>query len=147
MVGIVGENGAGKTTLVRHVNGLLKPQTGSVVVDGANTRDVSTASSCRGRSAIAFQNPDHQLFSDSVEKEVAFALVNFGFEQPLIEERVTWALEFFGLEQYRKVLAAYPQRRREEAADAGFDPRLGPGRGHPRRADGRPGRHPEGEAR
>jgi energy-coupling factor transporter ATP-binding protein EcfA2 len=125
MVGIVGENGAGKTTLVRHVNGLLKPLTGSVVVDGANTRDVSTASLSR-KVGVAFQNPDHQLFSDSVEKEVTFALVNFGFEPSLIEERVKSALEFFGLEQYRKssplILSGGEKKRLTLASILAWDP-------------------------
>jgi energy-coupling factor transport system ATP-binding protein len=125
MVGIVGENGAGKTTLVRHVNGLLKPKTGSVMVDGDNTRAVSTAALAR-KVGIAFQNPDHQLFSDSVEKEITFALNNFGFEQPLIEERVSWALDFFGLKEYRKssplILSGGEKKRLTLASILAWDP-------------------------
>ncbi len=100
-VAIVGENGAGKTTLVRHINGLLKPSKGSVLVDGVDTRQTTSAALSR-KIGIAFQNPDHQLFSDSVENEVAFALRNFGFADQLIAERMGWALDFFGLSQYRK---------------------------------------------
>ncbi len=101
LVGIVGENGAGKTTLVKHINGLLKPTTGSVSVNGKNTRDVSTATLAR-EVGIAFQNPDHQLFSESVENEITYALKNFGFDSGVIQRRLDWALGFFGLEEYRK---------------------------------------------
>jgi len=125
MVGIVGENGAGKTTLVRHVNGLLKPLTGTVVVDGEDTRHASTASLSR-KVGIAFQNPDHQLFSDSVEKEVTFALTNFGFESSLVVERVGWALDYFGLSGYRKssplILSGGEKKRLTLASILAWDP-------------------------
>lgn len=101
MVSIVGENGAGKTTLVKHIIGLLKPNEGRVYVFGKDTRDTSTAQLSR-MVGVAFQNPDHQLFCETVEEEVAFALKNFGFGPDVIEKRINWALGFFGLEQYRK---------------------------------------------
>jgi len=97
---IVGENGAGKTTLIKHANGLLKPTKGVVKVFGVDTRKESVANLSR-RVGIVFQNPDHQLFSESVENELKFALKNFGFEEDVIEKRVEWALHFFGLERYR----------------------------------------------
>jgi energy-coupling factor transport system ATP-binding protein len=127
IIGIVGENGAGKTTLVRHINGLLKPLSGQVTVDGQRTTEVSTAKLAR-KVGIAFQNPDHQLFSDSVEKEVAFALVNFGFEPSVIEERVNWALDFFGLERYRKssplILSGGEKKRLTLASILAWDPSI-----------------------
>jgi energy-coupling factor transport system ATP-binding protein len=101
MVAIVGENGAGKTTLVRHMNGLLKPTKGDVSIDGENTRAKSTAQLSR-KVGIAFQNPDHQLFSDTVENEITFALRNFGFPESVVKQRLEWALNFFNLEEYRK---------------------------------------------
>ncbi|MDI6905734.1 MAG: ABC transporter ATP-binding protein [Candidatus Bathyarchaeia archaeon] len=100
-VAIMGENGAGKTTLVKHFNGLLKPTNGSVLVDGVDTRKVSVATLAR-KVGLVFQNPDHQLFSETVEEEIAFALKNFGFREKVIKKRITWALNLLGLAQYRK---------------------------------------------
>jgi len=100
-VAIMGQNGAGKTTLVKHFNGLLKPTKGKVLIDGAETTKVSVATLARNVGFV-FQNPDHQLFSETVEDEIAFALKNFGFKENVIKRRVTWALNLLGLTQYRK---------------------------------------------
>jgi energy-coupling factor transport system ATP-binding protein len=100
-IAIMGQNGAGKTTLVKHFNGLLKPTKGQVVVNGVNVKNVSVAKLARNVGFV-FQNPDHQLFSETVEEEISFALRNFGFEEAVIETRVTWALNLLGLTQYRK---------------------------------------------
>lgn len=126
-VGIVGENGAGKTTLVKHVTGLLKPQSGKVLVDGQDTRQTSTAQISR-KVGVAFQNPDHQLFSESVEEEMSFALRNFGFQPQLVEQRVRWGLELFGLEEYRKssplVLSGGEKKRLTLACILAWDPEV-----------------------
>jgi len=126
-VAIVGENGAGKTTLVKHVTGLLKPATGNVLVDGQNTRETSTAQLSR-KVGVAFQNPDHQLFSESVEEEISFALRNFGFPPPLVDKRVKWGLELFGLEEYRKssplVLSGGEKKRLTLACILAWDPEV-----------------------
>lgn len=100
-VAIMGENGAGKTTLVKQFNGLLKPTKGSVLIDGVDTTKVSVAKLAR-KVGFIFQNPDHQLFSETVEEEVAFALKNFGFKENVIKRRVTWALNLLDLAKYRK---------------------------------------------
>lgn len=124
-VAVVGENGAGKTTLVRHTNGLLKPTKGSVLVDGVDTRQTTTAALSR-RVGIAFQNPDHQLFSESVESEIRFALRNFGFPEELVAQRLDWALNFFGLERYRRssplVLSGGEKKRLTLACILAWDP-------------------------
>ena len=126
-VAIVGENGAGKTTLVRHANGLLKPTMGSVLVDGVDTRETTTVTLSR-KVGIAFQNPDHQLFSDSVENEVSFALRNFGFPEELVSRRLDWALNFFGLEEYRRssplVLSGGEKKRLTLACILAWDPEV-----------------------
>jgi len=100
-VAIMGQNGAGKTTLVKHFNGLLKPSEGTVRVDGVETTKTSVAALSRN-AGFVFQNPDHQLFSETVEEEISFALKNFGFDEETIEKRITWALNLLGLAQYRK---------------------------------------------
>jgi energy-coupling factor transport system ATP-binding protein len=100
-VAIMGQNGAGKTTLVKHFNGLLKPAEGTVRVDGVETTKTSVATLSRN-AGFVFQNPDHQLFSETVEEEISFALKNFGFEAEVIEQRINWALNLLGLTQYRK---------------------------------------------
>lgn len=100
-VAIMGQNGAGKTTLVKHFNGLLKPSKGSVLVDETETTKVSVATLARNVGFV-FQNPDHQLFSETVEEEISFALKNFGFEENVIKKRITWALNLLGLTQYEK---------------------------------------------
>lgn len=101
-IAIMGQNGAGKTTLVKHFNGLLKPTRGSVLIDGVDTRKASVATLSR-KVGLVFQNADHQLFSETVEDEVAFALKNFGFKENTVKKRVTWALNLLGLTQYRKI--------------------------------------------
>jgi len=97
---IMGQNGAGKTTLVKHFNGLLKPTRGKVLVDNQDTTKTSVATLARNVGFV-FQNPDHQLFNETVEQEIAFGLRNFGFKQDVTEKRVTWALNLLTLTQYR----------------------------------------------
>jgi len=100
-IAIMGQNGAGKTTFIKHFNGLLKPSSGVVRVNGVETTKTSVAGLAKNVGFV-FQNPDNQLFSETVEDEIAFALKNFGFDKETIEKRVTWALDFLSLSQYRK---------------------------------------------
>ncbi len=100
LVAIVGENGAGKTTLVKHFIGLLKPERGYVKVFGMDTREVSVATLAM-RVGFVFQNPDYQLFAETVWDEVAFALKNFGFSEEEVERRVSGILRRLDLERYR----------------------------------------------
>ncbi len=99
LLAILGSNGAGKTTLVRHMNGLLKPTHGRVTVFGKDTKNETSASLSR-KVGIVFQNPNNQLFAQSVRKEIEFALRNFKFAPELIEDRVKWALDTFSLNKY-----------------------------------------------
>jgi energy-coupling factor transport system ATP-binding protein len=100
-VAIMGENGAGKTTLVKHFNGLLRQKSGQILFDGSDIADKSVAQLAK-RIGLVFQNPDDQLFEETVEREISFALHNFGMKEPLIEKRVTWALNLLDISQYRE---------------------------------------------
>lgn len=126
-VAIMGQNGAGKSTFVKHFNGLLKPTQGTVKIDGVETTKLSVANLSRNVGFV-FQNPDHQLFSETVEEEIGFALKNFGFEPKVIEERVTWALELLSLSQYRKtspfLLSGGERKRVALASVLAWDPKI-----------------------
>ena len=126
-VALIGENGAGKSTLVKHFNGLLKPSRGEVYVDGMNTRKASVAELSRN-VGLVFQNPDHQLFCETVEEEVAYGLKNFGFGEAAITERVDETLNFLNLTRYRKtspfMLSGGERKRVALAAVLAWDPKV-----------------------
>jgi cobalt transport protein ATP-binding subunit len=94
---VLGQNGSGKTTLVKHFNGLLGPTEGSVRVEGEETVEQGIRRLGQ-RVGYVFQNPDHQIFSDTVFEEVAFGPKVRGFEEDEIKERVSEALAAVGLE-------------------------------------------------
>ena len=95
-IAIMGANGAGKTTLVKQMNGLLRPQSGSVFLKGADTSKMSVAEISRV-VGLVWQNPDHQLFLDTVEKEVTFGLKNLGYNNEEIAERCSRTLSRLGI--------------------------------------------------
>lgn len=95
-VAIIGQNGAGKTTLVKHFNGLLKPTSGRCVVAGEDTKERKVTELAR-LVGYVFQNPDHQIFSDTIEKEIEFGPKNLGLEKDEIERRIKEAAEAVGL--------------------------------------------------
>jgi len=126
-VAIMGQNGAGKTTLVKHFNGLLKPSLGIVRIDAVETTKTTIATLSR-TVGFVFQNPDHQLFSETVEEEIAFALKNFGFEKETIQKQVTWALNLLSLTQYQKtspfMLSGGERKRVALASVLAWDPQI-----------------------
>lgn len=95
-LGIIGQNGAGKTTLVKHFNGLLKPTQGRVVVKGIDTCTTHVSNLARFVGYV-FQNPDHQIFANSVREEIAFGPRNIGMDRATIEKNVEEAIQILDL--------------------------------------------------
>jgi cobalt transport protein ATP-binding subunit len=96
---ILGQNGSGKTTLVKHLNGLLMPTAGNVIVAGKNTTETSIFEIGK-EVGFVFQNPDHQIFADTVYEEVAFSPKIRGCSQEETDERVKEALKAVDMEGY-----------------------------------------------
>ena len=98
LIGLLGHTGSGKTTLVQHLNGLLKPTQGRILVDGLDiTQQGVSLLQVRRQVGLVFQYPEHQLFEETVEKDVAFGPRNMGLSQEEIDLRVRSALEKVGL--------------------------------------------------
>lgn len=93
---ITGRNGCGKTTLLKNITGLLKPESGNIFLRGKNTKTLSVSDISR-EAGFVMQNPDNQLFTDSVYNEVAFSLKNSGLSRKEIRQRTEDALEMTGL--------------------------------------------------
>ncbi len=100
-VAIIGSNGSGKTTLAKLLNALILPQTGQVWVDGLNSSDKNSQKLIRQKVGMVFQNPDNQIISTSVEREIAFGLENLALPYEEIRGRVERALKYFNLGAYR----------------------------------------------
>lgn len=108
MVGIIGHTGSGKSTLLQHLNGLLKPKSGHIIIgdtditsDGVVMRDI------RRRIGLVFQYPEYQLFEETVTKDVAFGPMNLGLSEEETDVRVREAIELVGLD-YEKVKNVSP---------------------------------------
>ncbi len=99
MVGIIGHTGSGKSTLLQHLNGLLKPTTGQILVGGRDiTEQGFSMVEIRRRIGLVFQYPEYQLFEETVAKDVAFGPKNLGLGPEEIEERVREAISLVGLD-------------------------------------------------
>jgi cobalt/nickel transport system ATP-binding protein len=100
-IAVIGANGAGKSTLFKHLNGILKPTSGEVLVHGepitkANLREV------RKMIGIVFQNPDDQVFSPTVEQDIAFGPANLGLDEETVHHRVESAMRLLALDDLRE---------------------------------------------
>lgn len=101
-VAVLGHNGSGKSTLAKHLNAILLPREGCVIVDGIDTRDEARLLDIRQRVGMVFQNPDNQIVATIVEEDVAFALENLGVETQEMRRRVDDALKAVGMYEYRE---------------------------------------------
>ena len=99
---ILGHNGSGKSTLAKLLNGLLKPTSGDVIVDGLNTKNADTDLEIKQKVGMVFQNPDNQLIASIVEDDVAFGPENLGLNPKEIRSRVDEALKSVGMYEFRK---------------------------------------------
>ena len=97
-IGVIGHTGSGKSTLIQHLNGLLKPTSGQVILDGKDIwQDKATTRASRFRVGLVFQYPEYQLFEDTVYKDIAFGPKNMGLSKEEIDRRVREAAGFVGL--------------------------------------------------
>ena len=99
---IIGTNGSGKSTLARHLNALLLPTEGELIVEGMRTSDAGRVWDIHQKVGMVFQNPDNQLVAAVVEEDVAFGPENLGVPPEEIRERVDLALEKVGMTSYRE---------------------------------------------
>ena len=97
-IGIIGHTGSGKSTLMQHMNGLLKPTSGTVSLDGVDIwTDKKTTRQARFRVGLVFQYPEYQLFEETVYKDIAFGPKNMGLKEEEVDRRVREAAGFVGL--------------------------------------------------
>lgn len=143
IIGIIGHTGSGKSTLIQHFNGLLKPTSGTVTVDGVNICDKKTdMRKIRAEVGVVFQYPEHQLFEETVEADIAFGPKNLGLSEDEVKNRVIEAAKSVGLSEklYKKspfelsggqkrrtaiagVLAMHPKVLVLDEPTAGLDPK------------------------
>ncbi len=97
---VLGHNGSGKSTLAKHMNGVLTPSSGKVLVDGLDTSEEENLLEVRRRVGMVFQNPDNQIVANVVEEDVAFGPENLGVPTAEIRKRVDAALKAVGMEQF-----------------------------------------------
>lgn len=99
-LGIIGHTGSGKSTLIQHLNGLLKPSSGAIFLDGADIwAEPKKIRQVRFRVGLVFQYPEYQLFEDTVRRDVAFGPKNMGLKADEVERRVLAAIEAVGLDE------------------------------------------------
>ena len=97
-IGIIGHTGSGKSTLMQHLNGLLKPTSGQILLDGKDIwQDKKTTRQSRFRVGLVFQYPEYQLFEETVYKDIAFGPKNMGLDAKEVDRRVREAAGFVGI--------------------------------------------------
>ena len=99
---VLGHNGSGKSTIAKHINALLTPSSGTVLVDGMDTKDQQNLWDIRSKAGMVFQNPDNQLVATIVEEDVAFGPENLGVDPKDIRKRVDDSLAKVGMSEYKR---------------------------------------------
>ncbi|MDS0526768.1 energy-coupling factor transporter ATPase [Clostridium sp. SHJSY1] len=99
---VLGHNGSGKSTIAKHINALLTPTEGKVIVDGLDTADEKNLWRIRSKAGMVFQNPDNQLVATIVEEDVAFGPENLGVKPEEIRKRVDESLAKVGMTEYKR---------------------------------------------
>ena len=107
-IGIIGHTGSGKSTLMQHLNGLLKPTSGKILLDGKDIwADKATTRQSRFRVGLVFQYPEYQLFEETVYKDIAFGPKNMGLDEQEVDRRVREAAGFVGLTQEQLLVSPF----------------------------------------
>lgn len=101
-IAVLGHNGCGKSTLAKHLNALLLPTEGTVVIDDVDTANEANLWTIRQMVGMVFQNPDNQLVATTVEEDVAFGPENLGLAPEVIRKRVDEALDLVGMKDFRE---------------------------------------------
>lgn len=101
LIGIMGKNGAGKTTLIRTFNGLIRPTNGSIYINGENIKSKTTGTLSQ-KVGIIFQNPEHQVFSNTVEEEIKYSLKSLNLSKQENQIKTDDILKKFNLDKYRE---------------------------------------------
>ncbi len=128
-IGLIGHTGSGKSTLIQHLNGIISPTSGEILLDGENIhKDKTKLKEVRRRIGLAFQYPEYQLFEMTVYKDVAFGPTNLKLTEEEIHKNVVSALETVGISEKRRVaiagvLAMNPEVLILDEPTAGLDPR------------------------
>ena len=99
---VLGHNGSGKSTIAKHINALVQPSSGTVVIDGMDTSKEENLWDIRSKAGMVFQNPDNQLVATIVEEDVAFGPENLGIDPKEIRERVDESLKKVGMSEYKR---------------------------------------------
>ena len=101
-IAVLGANGSGKSTFAKHLNALLTPSEGTLVIDGRNSSDLKQLWKIRQTTGMVFQNPDNQIIANVVEEDVGFGPENKGVPTEQIWERVNESLDAVGMTKFRK---------------------------------------------
>lgn len=98
-IGLIGHTGSGKSTLVQHLNGLIKPTAGNIIIDGVDiTEKDAKLKEIRQKVGLVFQYPEHQLFEETIYKDIAFGPKNLGLDKDEVDRRVRESMEQVGLD-------------------------------------------------